>query len=146
MLRRLAVVACGAVLAGGCSGPSSVASRSTSSAPRTTTTVIPTTVPPTTTTVPLTTTTIATATVPDAASVGQSTGSSVLAEQVLTRAGFAYATVPTTSDACYFTSPLTGQQAWNAGEVIGQNPNPGTVAPVGSTVYLQICSGTVSVP
>ena len=26
-----------------------------------------------------------------------------------------------------------------------QTPNPGTVAPVGSTVYLEICSGIVSI-
>ena len=114
-------------------------------------TPIPTTTsPPTATTavpptIAIPTTTIPTATVPNAASVGESTGSSVLAGEAITRAGFTYSVVPTNSGACYFTSPLTGQQAWNSGEVIGQNPDPGTVAPVGSMVNLRVCSGTASI-
>ena len=60
---------------------------------------------------------------------------------LLTDAGFVTQLVPVSSGACYFTSPLTGKQAWNSGQVIEQSPYAGTVAPVGSTVDLQVCAG-----
>lgn len=91
------------------------------------------------------TTSIPTAVVPDAAAAGQECGCKAGAVQTLTQAGFKYQMVPTSSGACYITGP-DGQQEWNAAAVVGQDPNPGTVEPVGSVVDLLVCGGEVSIP
>ncbi len=65
---------------------------------------------------------------------------------MLRQAGFTYATVPTNSDACYYYDPVSGGREWNTGEVVGQNPSPGTEEPLGSTVDLQVCAGQLAIP
>ncbi len=90
-----------------------------------------------------TTTTVATATVPDAVALGTQCGCSGEPRTEITQAGFTVQVSYSQSGACYYTTP-TGQQIWNSGAVVGQSPDPGTIAPVGSAVTLDICSGTVS--
>ena len=150
----MVVAIAGASLLASCSTPSAVARgparhepNVVTTATSTTFTVPPkTTIPPTTTTVPpTTTTTIPMATVPDAAGPGEKAGSRAVADDVLTKAGFIAADDPTSSGACYFDSPISGPNSWNAGEVLGQSPLPGTLAPLGSTVYIQVCAGTPTV-
>ena len=146
----LLIVALGSYAAGRHSAMASAAlgQKSTTTIPVPSTVVPTTTVAITTTTTvpPTTTTTIATATVPDAVAAATRCGCSALPRQVLTDAGFVAQLVPVSSGACYFTSPLTGRQAWNSGQVIEQSPYAGTVAPIGSTVDLQVCAGQVTFP
>ena len=112
-------------------------------APTTTTSTTTTTLPPTTTTTfpPTTTTTIATGMVPNATELGGQNYFVGEAEDMVTQAGFTvqiFTTSPLTV-ACY-TYSLPGQQPeWNTNEVVGQYPPAGTVAPIGSTVQLQVC-------
>lgn len=150
----MVVVITGAVLFAGCSSPAATHTlqpkpKVAKTTPTTTTTTIPptttTVLPTTTTTVPPTTTTIPMATVPDAAGPGEQSGSRAVAQDVITQAGFVAGYDPVTSDACYFDSPISGPNSWNAGEVVGQSPLPGTLAPAGSTVYLQVCAGTPTI-
>ncbi|MGH9208233.1 MAG: PASTA domain-containing protein [Acidimicrobiales bacterium] len=143
---KLLGITSGVVLAlgcGACSTSRQATGRSTSTTASTTTTTAPQT---TTTLPPTTTTTVPTAVVPDAAAAGQQCGCESQPILMLRQAGFVYQNVlNASSGACYYTDPLNGQRAWNSGEVIGQEPNPGTVAPVGSTVDLIVCSGTASI-
>ena len=145
----LLIVALGSYAAGRHSGMASAALRRQPPATvSTTSTVAPTTTVATTTTTtipPTTTTTIATATVPDAVAAATRCGCSALPRQILTEAGFVAQLVPVSSDACYFNSPITGPRSWNSGTVIEQSPYAGTVAPVGSTVDLQVCAGQPTV-
>lgn len=76
--------------------------------------------------------------VPDAVSLSVEAGTPVGGEQALTRAGFAYQTERVDSGACWMTG-LGGQREWNTNLVIGQSPNAGTTADLGSSVTLQIC-------
>ena len=151
--RRIAVVVVCAALLAGCSSTSvaresrpqpKVTATTSTTIPPTTTTAVPTT---TSTTVPPTTTTstVPLATVPDAAGPGEQSGSRAVAQSVITQAGFVAGYDPVSSDACYFNSPISGPNSWNAGEVIGQSPLPGTLATAGSTIYLQVCAGTPTI-
>jgi hypothetical protein len=117
------------------------ATTSTTVAP-TTTTSTTTTLPPTTTTtvLPTTTTTITTGMVPNATELGGQNYSIGVAEDMVTRAGFTVQVNSTTvMPACYTYSALGQQPVWNTNEVIGQYPSAGTVAPIGSTVQLEVC-------
>jgi hypothetical protein len=111
----------------------------------TTTTLPPTTTSTTTTTTtttlpPITTTTmVPSAPVPDAATPGRLEGGSWASIGVLSRAGFGYELVDVWIQSCYMLA-LPGQpQEWNGGEVVGQDPLPGAVEPLRSTVQIDIC-------
>ncbi len=93
---------------------------------------------PTTTTVPM-------VAVPDAVALDRS--GLTLVQQTIAQAGLQFQETPiTSSGACYFTSPLTGQQEWNANAVIGQEPSAGAMVPVGSNVFVDVCAGQVQFP
>jgi len=117
--------------------PRSARTTASTSDPPTSTNV--TVAPTTTTTTTTATSTVAMATVPDAATIGREEGNSGVSIWVLSQAGFAYQIVRLESQSC-FELALPGQQPfWNGGEVLGQFPPAGTLAPQGSVVDIDIC-------
>jgi hypothetical protein len=78
------------------------------------------------------------ATVPDIVAIATRCGCHALTSDV-TEAGFQARYVRTSSGACYYISPLNGQQEWNSGEVVDQYPLAGDQAPLGSYITLYEC-------
>jgi hypothetical protein len=146
--KSLAIVAIGILTAACGTGPHAEARKvvqaiTSTTLAATTTTSTTTTLPPTTTTTvpPTTTTTIATRMVPNATELGGQNYAVSTAEEMLTQAGFTVQilTASPLTVACYTYSALGQQPVWNTNEVVGQYPSAGTVAPIGSTVQLQVC-------